>query len=340
VQASRNTQDIVRQAIWSDEWTGNVIEKVGRAVVNVPDGIKPETIMYFCYGPQPLYDQTIYSILSLLHVTAVSSLNARVVVYCDRPDAFVKLPVETIEVDQRQLDAWLGGSDYIHRRKTCAIIDALQRFAGKVMFLDSDTYWIGSPETIFRRIGPDRACFHLKEGYLRSTGTPFDNALTRQLESHRYRIGSDALVEVDRTTIMWNTGVVGVDASNLGLMNDALALSDEIWDEADPDGAYGKKIHHAEQFAMGYAFRNCRLSEADDAVYHYWPSAAKASFAQLLPDLVEAGVNDQSPESLRRIYAARFRDVGFQATKERLKMGVRRGCISLGIPVNGVRRSA
>jgi hypothetical protein len=300
----------------------------------------PETIMYFCYGPQSLYDQTIYSILSLLHVTEGSAFGARIAVYCDRPDAFVALPVEVVEVDQRQLDAWLGGSDYIHRRKTCAIIDAIKRFGGKVMFLDSDTYWIRSPASVFRRIGPDRACFHLKEGYLRSTGTPFDNALTLQLESHPYRIGSDALVEVDRTTIMWNTGVVGVDASNLSLMHDALALSDDIWNEADPDGAYGKKIHHAEQFAMGYAFRNCRMSEADDAVYHYWPSTAKAKFGEMLPDLVKAGVKDQSPGSLRRIYAARFRETGFQAAKERFKMGVRRRCISLGIPVNGVRRSA
>ena len=312
-----------------------MIEKAGRATADVP-----ETIMYFCYGPQSLYDQTIYSILSLLHVTAGSTLNARITGSCDRPDAFAALPVETIEVDQQQLDAWLGGSDYIHRRKTCAIIDALQRFGGKVTFLDSDTYWIGSPATIFRQIGPDRACFHMKEGYLRSTGTPFDNALTRQLKSHQYRIGSDAPVEVDRMTIMWNTGVVGVDVRNLNLMNDALALSDKIWNDADPNGAYGKKIHHAEQFAMGYAFRNCRLSEADEAIYHYWPSTAKAIFGQVLPDLVKAGLDDQSPESLRRLYAARFRDVGLGAAKERLKMSVRRRCISLGIPVNGVRRSA
>lgn len=316
------------------KWTGDVIEQAGRTTADVP-----ETIMYFCYGPQSLYDQTIYSILSLLHVTSGAKLDARIAVYCDRPDAFARLPVETIEIDRQQLDSWLGGSDYIHRRKTCAIIDALGRFGGKVMFLDSDTYWIGTPSRVFRRIGPDRACFHLKEGYLRSTGTPFDHALARQLQRNRYRIGSHALVEVDRTTIMWNTGVVGVDASNLSLVKDALALSDEIWDKADPDGAYGKKIHHAEQFAMGYAFRDCRLSEADDAVYHYWPSTAKARFAQVLPDLVRVGVDDQSPESLRRIYAGRFRDVGLGTAKERLKMGVRRACISLGIPVSGVRRS-
>jgi hypothetical protein len=311
----------------------DVIDEVGRATAD------PRTIMYFCYGSQSLYEQTLYSILSLLHVTAGRNLDTRVIVYCDRPAEFAALPVETIEIDQRQLDAWLGGSDYIHRRKTCAIIDALQRFGGKVLFLDSDTYWTSPPDRLFNRIGRDRACFHTREGYLRSTGTAVDNALAQQLDRHQYRIGSVVPVEVDRTTMMWNTGVVGVHASNLNLVSEALVLSDQIWIDADPTGAYGKKIHHAEQFAMGYAFRDCRLSEAVDTVYHYWPSVAKAAFGRVLPGLVESGVGDQSPENLQHIYAARFREVGWKARIERMKMGIRLLCISLQIPVNGVRRS-
>jgi hypothetical protein len=295
--------------------------------------------MYFCYGPQSLYEQTLYSILSLLHITAGRKLDARLVVYCDRPAEFASLPVEIVELEQRQLDTWLGHSDYIHRRKTCAITDALKRFGGKILFLDSDTYWTRTPDRLFSRIGPNRACFHMREGYLRSTGTPFDNALRHQLETHEYRLKSGVAVVVDPTTIMWNTGVVGVDSTNIELMDDALALSDEIWAGADPAGAYSKKIHHAEQFAMGYAFRDCRLAEADDAVYHYWPSAAKAAFGAMLPDLVRSGVADHSPANLRRLYAQRYRDDGTRATVERWKMRVRQWSMSLGIPVNGVRRS-
>ncbi len=297
------------------------------------------TLMYFCYGPQALFEQTIYSILSLMHVSADAPRDMRVVVYTDRPAAFAKLPVETVETDAALLDRWLAGSDYIHRRKTCALLDALQRFGGRVIFFDSDTFWRRPPHRLLARVGPDRACFHLCEGYLRSTGTPFDRALAAQLAVGDYRLPSGAPVVVDRRTRMWNTGVVGIDAADIDHVSDALSLSDAIWAGADPAGAYGRKIHHAEQFAMGYALRDARLSEADDCVYHYWRPEAKRAFGMILPELVWSGLADQSPGNLAALYARRYREGGRDVMKDRIKMHIRRWALAVGAPVGGVRRS-
>ena len=297
------------------------------------------TIMYFCYGPQALFDQTLYSILSLMHVCGGAPRDVHVVVYTDRPDAFATLPVETVETGAATLDRWLGGSDYIHRRKTCAFIDALERFGGRVIFIDSDTYWLRPPTRLSGRIGADRACFHVCEGYLASTGTPFDDALRAQLASGDYRLRSGAPVVVDRAMRMWNTGVVGIDAVDIDRVREALVLSDALWAGADPDGPYGKKIHHAEQFAMGYAFRQAQLSEAIDCVYHYWRPAAKAEFGAVLPDLVRSGLADLSPANLASLYARRYRERGPDVMKDRLKMQVRRLALACGAPVRGVRRS-
>lgn len=296
------------------------------------------TIMYFCYGAQAIYDQTAYSILSLLRVAGRDPA-VRIVVYCDRPDAFVPLSIETVVTDQPTLDAWLGESDYHHRRKTCAIIDALERFGGAVMFVDSDTYWTKPPARLLARITPGRACFHILEGFLQSTGTPFDAALAQQLAVHRYRLPSGDPVKLDPRTPMWNTGVVGVHANDLRFVRDALVLSDAIWADADPEGAYGKKIHHAEQFAMGYVFRNHRLSEAARWVHHYWTLEAKARVQALLPALVASGYADQSPANLARLYAARHREQGAAAWLDRVKMAVRGAALAAKQPLPGVRRS-
>lgn len=296
------------------------------------------TLMYFCYGAQPLFDQTLYSILTLLHVSGGQPGRERVVVYTDRPEAFGALPVETVETTPAMLEAWLGGSDYIHRRKTCALLDALARFGGRVVFLDSDTFWLRAPGRLAERVGPNRACFHLCEGYLLTTGTPFDVALAAQLQSRRYEIGEDT-VRVDRTTRMWNTGVVGVDVADRARIEDALALSDAIWRDADPAGPYGRRIHHAEQFAMGYAFRHAQSSEAADCVYHYWRADAKAAFGERLPDLVAAGLADPGPATLARAYARRYRERGPDVWKDRVKMAVRRLALRADVPVRGLRRS-
>lgn len=296
------------------------------------------TIMYLCYGSPAIYDQTFYSLFSLLRVLGTARERVRIVVYGDQPRAFAALPVETVLTDAAQLDAWLGESDYIHRRKTCAILDVLDRFGGSVVFVDSDTYWTRSPAQLFDRIEPGAAVFHLAEGALLKTGTPFDDALARQLGSGGYTIGGVPVV-VDARTVMWNTGVVGVAAADRRRVRDALDLSDAIWAGADPAGAYGKKIHHAEQFAMGYAFRDCRLREARDWVYHYWPAGAKAAFAPRLRELVAQGLADPSAATFERLYAARYREQGVAALIERAKMAVRATALAAGRPLRGVRRS-
>lgn len=298
----------------------------------------PRTLVYLAYGRDEIFEQTLFSVLSLMYHCGPGLENSRVAVYTDEPERFAALPVKTIKLTSVQLNEWLGGSDYIHRRKTCVIIDALDRFGGKVAFIDSDTWFRASPARIFNRVGQGRACFHICEGFISATGTPFDKALVRQLEIVPLSLRSGEQVRV-KGVRMWNTGVVAIDVADRELMVEALALSDAIWHTADPLGAYGKKIHHAEQFATGYAFRDCRLSEAADCVYHYWPSEAKQSFGARLPQLVKSGVIDQSLSTLARIYAERYRERGFRAWIDAIKMQVRAAALTLGINARGARRS-
>jgi hypothetical protein len=133
--------------------------------------------------------------------------------------------------------------------------------------------------------------------------------------------------------------VVGIDIADVDRVHDALVLSDALWAGADPDGPYGKKIHHAEQFAMGYVFRDARLGEAVDCVYHYWRPEAKSEFGAVLPELVQSGLADLSTANLASLYAHRYRERGPEVIKDRLKMQVRRLALACGAPVRGVRRS-
>lgn len=290
---------------------------------------EPGTLIYLCYGDAATYDQTVFSIRSAF---LLSTHRPRIAVYCDRPEPFAALDVETVTIDQAQLDLWLGGSNYIHRRKTCVVLDALDRFE-KIAFLDADTYLIRPPERLWSRIGPGRACFHLREGYVESTGTPPDRALDVQLGSHLYRDRSGKPLSFPTPKTMWNTGVVGIHRHDRVLVDEALHLSDAIWQDADPVGAYGKKIHHAEQFAMGHALGGLSLRETADLVYHYWPKVQKQAFAAEAGPALAAGVEG------RALYALRPRERGWRGLADQGKMAMRRVAIDLGIQVPGVRRS-
>lgn len=296
-------------------------------------------IIYFAYGREDIFEQTLYSILTLLHVCERERRGCRIAVYTDAPERFAALPVDVVALSQARLDEWLGGSDYIHRRKTCVILDALERFANKVAFIDSDTWFLAHPERIFARVGPGRAAFHICEGFVASTATPFDSALARQLEAIPLTLRSGELVTFGPRTRMWNTGVVGIDPADREAMLDALALGEAIWRTADPAGAFGKKIHHAEQFATGYALRHAVLSEAADCVYHYWPGEAKRAFGAVLPGLIAQGLADPRGEMLARIYAARYRERGPRGWMDAAKMTLRRAALAVGVPLKGARRS-
>lgn len=300
-----------------------------------PEGV----VVYLCYGRQDIFEQTQYSILTLLHICGRARRAARIVVYTDAPARFAAFPVEIVALTQARLDEWLGGADYIHRRKTCVILDALERFGSKVAFIDADTWFAAHPARIFARTGPGRAVFHICEGFVASTGTVVDRILARQLEQVPLTLRSNEPVIFGPRTRMWNTGVVGVDPADRELMLDALALSDAIWRTADPVGAYGAKIHHAEQFATGYAFRNCRLSEAADCVYHYWRPRAKRSVGAVVPALIVNWLNDPGEAMLARAYAARYRERGMRGWIDAARMAIRRAALAFNLRTSGSRRS-
>ncbi|RYX81309.1 hypothetical protein EON83_24665 [bacterium] len=280
-----------------------------------------------------------FSILTLLKVCGDENGHVNIIVYTDDGKRFSKFPVEIVELNKSKLNEWLSGSDYIHRRKTCVIIDALDRFGGKIAFIDSDTWFRCHPKKIFDRIAPGKAVFHICEGFVAATRTPFDDALARQLQTIPLVLRSGNPVRFEKRTKMWNTGVIGVDSADRELLLDALHLSDDIWRTADSSGAYGGKIHHAEQFATGYAFRNCRLSEAADCVYHYWPGDAKRAVAIVAPRLIDEWVADRGAEALNRVYAHRYREQGLSAWFDAFKMLIRQMALALGFSVKGARRS-
>ena len=299
-----------------------------------------KTIVYLCYGAGDHVLQARFSIASMMRFRSLARAGVQTVVYTDDPSAFEGLDVRLQVLSQETLHAWLGGGDYIHRRKTMSLIDALERFGGSAAFIDSDTYFLKSPVRLFDRFGPGRACLHVNEGTIIETGSIYDAELGRLLKLGSFTDLSGAPISFIANPPMWNSGVIGLHADQIDLLREAVHLTDQIWKLATPFEPYGERVHHAEQFATAFFLQTLPLRECIDVVYHYWLLELRAPFKPYLSANVCTTDVAFDRSRARSLYANRPREALAPRLKNRAKMVLRRVLRQAGLTAPGFRRSA
>ena len=247
----------------------------------------PDLLLYMSYGRECYHQETMFSILSARRFMAWDGGGVgggggddawRPLVYTDRPADYEWLGVEVRELTPALIDEWVG-MGYPFRRKIVCILDALATATGKLAFLDGDTYFKRDPRRLFDRVGPGRACLHLRE--LRLTRRPgtAGPVLERLFDREDVQDAAGLPVGLRAGEFMWNSGVIGVDAADAGRVGAALRLIDEIW-------AHEQTIHTLEQFALGHVLAEGQLSESDDLVFHYWHRRQRDPFLARLPEII------------------------------------------------------
>ena len=228
------------------------------------------------YGREDIRAQALYAAWSAL--AFAEDLDLGVHVYTDDAAFFAPLgaAVDVSVLSPEELRAWRGPHDFVHRLKPLLIRDLAHRFPGeKLLYVDADVVFTRPVREVLDRIGPGRAVLHVRE---------YDIAThpTKQLRRFRRRMKRVAFrgrpVPLDHA--MWNAGVVGLDASHIPLIEEWIAMVDEIY----PQWPYW--IH--EQYAICQLLQRAgTVSPADDVVLHYWDrkDAAVAAIARELPVL-------------------------------------------------------
>jgi hypothetical protein len=290
-----------------------------------------DTLLYLAYGADVFAAEASYSLLSAFAWAPPDAGDVRYLVYTDRPAAFADLGVEVVALDAAAKAGWLGEGGYNHRIKMSVHRDALARRGGRVVFMDTDTCFLRDPRRLFARVGPARTVLHVAEGRLGEIDTA-DFVALRDIAA------TGGLHDLDRRPLtigpgemMWNSGVVGLDAADAWLLDGAIDLVDQLRRIPASHCA-----HQIDQFATGaYFARHSAIREAVDLVFHYWFHDVKAAFRARLPDL------------LARSRRASLRDWGRAALAERprtsplrrAKMHARTALRGAGLRVPGLRAS-
>lgn len=260
--------------------------------------------------------ETKYAVLSAYRLLPPSD-GIEVVVYTDNPDKFDDMPVRLRAVAHEELAAWAGPADYHFRRKLEVLRDALDQAGHAVVFVDSDTWFRRPPARLFDRIGRDRSVMHIREGNLtRPQNTPDCREFVDCLQRHAWKTSSGSPLDIS-PDVMWNSGVIGLDPSNSVLVDDALALIDQV-------GCSECELWNLEQFAIGYfLMQSTDVSAAYDVVFHYWPDHMKKAFHPALQRELDRTADLAARERAEELHRFRPRLRGVAQLKYLMKQAYR-----------------
>lgn len=180
------------------------------------------TFVYLAHSQERFRRQTVFSILSMMEYLQPSDLPHRIVVYTDKSDDFQQLEVETVPITERMLIEWKGNIDFVHRTKICVMLDAAERFSGKLMFLDSDNCLFRNPVDFLRNWSDDTVIMEKLEYVLNS---PADR-VGKKYKRFFKRVNSFAGYNVEMTQQCWNSGIIGLPEAAQEKLPDVLKVCD------------------------------------------------------------------------------------------------------------------
>jgi hypothetical protein len=255
--------------------------------------------MYLSWGEGPHAMEIAYSVWSAQAWSNGGELPP-IIVYTDDPDRFGQLPLEVVPVDKGQIQKWIGDEGYPFRVKICCLADALQRFGCPIVYLDSDTYFLGDPWTLIGRVRPGHSMMHTWECHLDDSGDPQYSGAPARLRERGITDKAGHRLEISGLFDSYNSGVVGIHPDDAPILEDALCLTDQIYRTTG--------VRTSEQLALGYLLpRRTRMSSAWDLVYHYHTWALRMRFRDELPSLLADSADMSTAERVEWLYERRPR---------------------------------
>ena len=234
---------------------------------------RPERrLLYLVHGAASYYHEAAYSILSLWRQPGAADIGIVVVTNDPAPlRALIGDPpqVRYLVFSPEQRREWQGPIDYIHRMKPCAFGWAIDSLAGEGdpvwAFIDSDTAFTAPPGRWLEQVEEGTVVLHAQEGTVRGNRTHsrsqrrLDDTCRRQALMIRGRAK-----QVSGDSAMWNSGVIGLRASQRSILSDTVELIDTLFPICP--------IHTVEQVALSLILQDrqlpVRTCEAEVLHYH------------------------------------------------------------------------
>jgi hypothetical protein len=228
------------------------------------------------YGNTREYKRAIFCIWS--YFTQTNTRETEVSLFTDGIEwmaPYLKgLPVRFIEITPAKLSEMRGGIDFVHRVKIATIEEAFRFCDWKMLYVDSDTFFISDPIPFLKQVSASVTFMHRFEyrfsdmkKFPLPSGAAFHHYYDVLMEkTFRMHDGRDVQASPDQ--VSWNAGAILLDPSHQILLQDVYTITDETFPET--------RNHGCEQFAFCIVLENyTTVQPCYDMIYHYWPVVKK-----------------------------------------------------------------
>lgn len=222
-------------------------------------------LLYQAYGKKEVKLECKFSLLHLLSKNFQHNLCP--VIYTDDITFFENIlkdfPSKIIRgITTEEIQEWRGEINFLHRVKIKILMDFLDNHAGNLLYCDTDTYFLQSPNTIFSDLEKGEFYMHILEGRINKKTDIQFKKWEKFLMNHMEIVNVSNHSEINQIE-MWNAGVIGFNSKYKELLKAVLDLTDKIYP------LFPK--HIAEQFSFSYIFqRKVNIRSASNYIFHFW----------------------------------------------------------------------
>lgn len=222
-------------------------------------------LVFLAVGTIDYWNETLFSLLSFYKNNSGSDI--KIILYTDCPDFYQRRIPEDITirtVSATELEQWKGPDTFINRVKIKVLQDVTQHYSGSFLFVDSDTVFRKNITAIFDEIDNGSLFFDKCEGVLKDRKGGIAKKIRKALRKQNcFYSNSTEKAVFDDTFIMWNSGVIGFNSSDVDILETAENLTDQLYAL--------QQLFVMEQVALSYCFQVKNTPKtAEKYVHHYW----------------------------------------------------------------------
>ena len=247
-----------------------------------------KNIVILSYGNEIEYRRSIFCVLSFF-AWSVENKHT-ILIYTDNPE-FFKLYLHQPNISYylltpELLTDMLGEDKFLHRIKVSVVRLTFQNFPHRdLLFLDSDTFFVGSSSKVFKLFKKGVSLMHKMEYTLGDSlrifsdykQSEFPEAFLKYISSHEFIINSKT-EKFTAEDYSWNSGVLGLTEDFAIYKDDILKLTDEFYANS--------KWFISEQLAFSLILqRKTQIKRTDHVIVHYWNKVQKTLIDDLLMTL-------------------------------------------------------
>ncbi|TDU71403.1 hypothetical protein EI77_02527 [Prosthecobacter fusiformis] len=254
-------------------------------------------IVYLALG-NSYVSQAIFSLLTLAQVYRGQRPDMEVVVYSDSSASFHGLrrffDLMTVDVNGERLVKMKGLHRDVLRAKIMTLQETMERGDANLIYVDTDTIFLCKIDRLFTEIGSGRLFLHKPEWPLRRGRMIHPELCPSDIS---FDLKSGTKIKISESSVMWNSGVVGINAGRKTLVDDVLSLHHQFY------AIY--PTWHVEQFCYSLILANAgNLKGCRKFIFHYWHSKQITS---LYTNVVESHASIDERTLLKAVNRCKIR---------------------------------